>query len=122
LISCVLAFYVSCVFYVYPYEEIQVYETKSVGAINSNEPCIPFQISDDILNLENSKRCLKCGLLYIPELLDNFDICFTCKKKKVCETESRSLSDVINEITNSHADQNLTSTSNGIKDDNERRF
>jgi hypothetical protein len=39
--------------------------------------------------------------------------------KKVCETESRSLSDVINEITNSHADQNLTSTSNGIKDDND---
>jgi hypothetical protein len=94
-------------------------ETKSVGAINSNEPCIPFQISDDILNLENSKRCLKCGLLYIPELLDNFDICFTCKKKKVCETESRSLSDVINEITNSHANQNLTSTSNGIKDNND---
>lgn len=94
-------------------------ETKSVGAINANEPCIQFQISDDILDLENSKRCLKCGLLYIPELLDNFDICFTCKKKKVCETESRSLSDLINEITKSHANQNLTSTSNGIKDNND---
>lgn len=97
-------------------------ETKSVGAINSIEPFIPFQISDDILNLENSKRCLKCGLLYIPELLDNFDICFTCKKKKVCETESRSLLDVINEITNSHADQNITSTSNAMKDNNDHSF
>ncbi|CAG2209660.1 TOPORS [Mytilus edulis] len=73
-------------------------ETESNSTTNVTRESAPYHIDDSILSLENSRRCLKCGLLYIPELLDSFDICFTCKKKKVCETESRGFSNVFSEL------------------------
>ncbi|XP_052090380.1 uncharacterized protein LOC127727032 isoform X1 [Mytilus californianus] len=92
-------------------------ETESKSATNITRESAPYHIEDSILSLENSRRCLKCGLLYIPELLDNFDICFTCKKKKVCETESRGFSNRFSELFQDNIYASTPRSTNTIKNE-----
>ncbi|XP_063428925.1 clumping factor A-like [Mytilus trossulus] len=92
-------------------------ETESNSTTNLTRESTPYHIDDSILSLENSRRCLKCGLPYIPELLDSFDICVTCKKKKVCETESRGYSNVFSELFQDNIFTSTASNTNTIKNE-----